>query len=69
MPKRLTDLIIVTYKTKSSGNPEITYLFSNAGDIRSTMAWRVKWPWKMDFTELKNWTSDAQPDPAENLDF
>lgn len=35
MPKKLTDLIIVTYKTKSSGNPEITYLFSNAGDIRS----------------------------------
>ena len=35
MPKKLTNLIIVTYKTKSSGNPEITYLFSNAGDIRS----------------------------------
>ena len=27
-------IIIVIHKTKSSENPEITYLFSNAGDIR-----------------------------------
>lgn len=26
-----------------------------------TMAWRVKWPWKMDFTELKKLDF---PDPA-----
>lgn len=27
-------IIIVIHKTKSSGNPAITYLLSNAGDIR-----------------------------------